>query len=133
MRIITSGDTKLRSMAGSMIPCPFLKRDYLPDDLESELKGAGVSGTVVVQARQSLEETRWLLDLAETYTLLRVWWAGSILRSPDMDKQLEEFASHPMLVGVRHVIHDEPDDDFMLQPGVSGNGIALLGSHDSCL
>ncbi len=94
-----------------------LKRDYLPEELEPELKGAGVSGTVVVQARQSLEETRWLLKHAEEHSFIRgvVGWLD--LRSPDLDRQLKEFASHSKLVGVRHVIHDEPDDDFMLHPG----------------
>ncbi len=107
MRIITSGDTILRSMAGSMDSMSILKRDYLPEDLEPELKGAGVSGTVVVQARQSLEETRWLLELAEEYSFIKgvVGWLD--LRSPDLDRQLKEFASHSKLVGVRHVIHDE--------------------------
>ena len=108
-----------------------LKRDYLPEDLEPELKGAGVSGTVVVQARQSLEETRWLLKLAEEHSFIRgvVGWLD--LRSPDLDRQLKEFASHSKLVGVRHVIHDEPDDAFMLEPGFR-KGIACLEAHGLC-
>jgi len=108
-----------------------LKGDYLPEDLEPELKGAGVSGTVVVQARQSLEETRWLLKLAEEHSFIRgvVGWLD--LRSPDLDMQLKEFASHSKLVGVRHVIHDEPDDEFMLYPGFR-KGIARLEAHGLC-
>jgi len=100
-------------MDGSM---KVLKRDYFPSDLEAEIKKAGVTGTVVVQARQILEETRWLLKLAEDYPFIRgvVGWVD--LRSPDLDQQLEAFAHHPKLVGVRHVIHDEADDDFMLRP-----------------
>ena len=93
-----------------------LKRDYLASELEKEIKKAGVTGTVVVQARQSVEETRWLLTLAEKNPFIKgvVGWID--LRSSDMAHQLEEFAHNPKLVGVRHVIHDEADDDFMLRP-----------------
>ncbi len=93
-----------------------LKRDYLPSELEKEISKAGVTGTVVVQARQSVEETRWLLTLAEKNPFIKgvVGWID--LRSSDMAHQLEEFAHNPKLVGVRHVIHDEADDDFMLRP-----------------
>ncbi len=92
-----------------------LKRDYLPSELGKEMSGAGVTGTVVIQARQIIEETRWLLELADEnpFILGVVGWVD--LRSPAVKKQLEEFARHPKLVGVRHVIHDEPDDDFMLR------------------
>jgi L-fuconolactonase len=92
-----------------------LKRDYLPPDLKPVLKDAGVDGTVVVQARQTLEETEWLLDLAGTNDFIYgvVGWVD--LCSPDLAQQLDKFAKHPKLVGVRHVIHDEPDDDFMLR------------------
>ncbi|MCP4311590.1 MAG: amidohydrolase family protein [Bacteroidetes bacterium] len=93
-----------------------LKRDYLPSDLQKELEKTEVSGTVVVQARQVIEETRWLLEQADANPFIKgvVGWVD--LRSPELVKQLEEFAAHPKLVGVRHVIHDEADDDFMLRP-----------------
>ncbi len=106
-----------------------LKRDYLPEDLDLELQGSGISGTVVVQARQSLEETRWLLEQADKYSFIKgvVGWLD--LRSPELKDKLEEFAVHPKLVGLRHVLHDEPDDDFMLRPAFM-NGIAQLEAHD---
>jgi L-fuconolactonase len=93
-----------------------LKRDYLPSELEKEISKAGVTGTVVVQARQTVEETRWLLELADSHPFIKgvVGWID--LRSPKLEHQLKEFAHHPKLVGVRHVIHDESDDDFMLRP-----------------
>lgn len=99
-------------MDGSM---SVLKRDYLPGDLEKELSNTPVTGTVVVQARQIIEETRWLLELADKHSFIMgvVGWVD--LCSPDLREQLEEFAGHSKLVGVRHVIHDEPDDDFMLR------------------
>ncbi len=42
-----------------------LKRDFLPEDLKVLLKSIHFDGSIAVQARQSLEETRWLLELAE--------------------------------------------------------------------
>lgn len=106
-----------------------LQRDYLPDDLESELKLSGVRGTVVVQARQSMEETRWLLELADQYSFIQgvVGWFD--LRSPSLKKELDKLAAHPKLVGVRHVIHDEEDDDFMLRSDFM-RGIAQLEAYD---
>ena len=98
-----------------------LKRDYLPDDLEKEIKKVGVTGTVVVQARQSLEETEWLLELSERHPFIKGVVAWVDLRSPKLEGQLERYTKHSKLVGVRHVIHDEADDDFMLRPSfVSG-------------
>ncbi len=105
-----------------------LRQSYLPADLEADLQRAGVSGTVVVQARQSLDETRWLLEMAEQYPFIKgvVGWVD--LRSEQLGKQLDEFAANPKLVGVRHVIQDEADDDFMLRPEFV-RGMELLGSY----
>lgn len=92
-----------------------LKRDFLPEDLAPLLNATGFDGSIAVQARQNLEETQWLLELAEEHEFIRgvVGWVD--LRSGDLDAQLERFAPHPKLVGVRHVVHDEPDDRFMLR------------------
>lgn len=93
-----------------------LKRNHLPVDLHPLITAEGIDGTVAVQARQTLEETRWLLDLADQYPFICgvVGWVD--LCSPDLPRQLEQFAQHPKLVGVRYVVHDEPDDSFMLRP-----------------
>jgi L-fuconolactonase len=93
-----------------------LKRDFLPDDLSPLLGEIGFEGCIAVQARQSLEETRWLLQLAGEYRFIRgvVGWVD--LCSPQLPAQLEQFARNPLLVGVRHVVQDEPDDEFMLRP-----------------
>ena len=106
-----------------------LKKDYFPRDLEPLLMKSHISGTVVVQARQSLEETEWLLDLADKYEFIQgvVGWVD--LCSPLLSEQLDSYASHPKLVGVRHVIHDEPDDDFMLRRDFE-RGIAQLQQYD---
>jgi L-fuconolactonase len=108
-----------------------LKQDYLPEDLALELRHTGTTGTVVVQARQNLEETRWLLDLADKHSFIKgvVGWLD--LCSPELVQQLKEFAVHPKLVGLRHVIHDEPDNDFMIRPDFI-RGIARLEAYDLC-
>ena len=105
-----------------------LKKDYLPEDLEPQLKDSGVSGTVVVQARQSLEETEWLLELARENAFIQGVVAWVDLCSPRLEEQLEQYARHPKLVGIRHVIHDEPEDDFMLKPDFQ-RGIGQLQKH----
>jgi L-fuconolactonase len=53
------------------ITTPVLKRDFLPEDLAPELKNAGLDGTVAVQARQTVEESRWLLNLADHYPIIK--------------------------------------------------------------
>ncbi len=93
-----------------------LRRDFLPPDLEPILGQAGLDACVAVQARQSLEETRWLLELADRHSFIKgvVGWVD--LRSADLERQLEEFAVRPKFAGVRHVVQDEPDERFLLQP-----------------
>lgn len=106
-----------------------LRRDFLPGDLKPELERAGFNGSVAVQARQSLEETRWLLELASSSPQILgvVGWVD--LRSPDVRSQLKEFSENPKLAGVRHVVQGEPDDRFMLRPDFL-RGIAMLEEFD---
>jgi L-fuconolactonase len=106
-----------------------IRRDFLPTDLEPKLQACRLDGCVAVQARQSLEESRWLLELADESPIIRgvVGWVD--LRSPDVSKQLEQFAPHPRFVGVRHVVQDEPDDNFMLHEDFQ-RGIAALNEFD---
>lgn len=91
-----------------------LARDFLPADLAPLLEAGGIGGTVAVQARQSLEETRWLLELADGHDFIRgvVGWVD--LRSTHVADQLARFADHPRFVGVRHVVQDEADPRFLL-------------------
>jgi len=106
-----------------------LKRDYLPDELKPLLATIQFDGTIVVQARQMPEETEWLLALSDRYEFIKgvVGWVD--LQSSAVRKQLIAFAEHPKFVGVRHVVHDEPDDLFMLRPEFQ-RGVAHLGEFD---
>jgi len=93
-----------------------LRRDYLPAELQPLLPAIEFDGTIAVQARQMVEETEWLLKLSDKHDFIKgvVGWVD--LRSPRLREQLEMYAKHPKLVGVRHVVHDEPDDHFTLRP-----------------
>jgi L-fuconolactonase len=106
-----------------------LKQDRLPENLIPLLRDADLDGAVVIQARQTLEETQWLLDLAEQYSFIKgvVGWVD--LRSPDLHMQLERFSNHSKFCGVRHVVQDEPDDQFMLRDDFL-RGIATLAEFD---
>lgn len=88
--------------------------DYLPADLAPLLAAEGLAGSIAVQSRQTVDETRWLLDLATKHREILgvVGWVD--LRSEDVGGQLQEFASNPRFVGVRHVVQDEPDVRFLL-------------------
>ncbi|MCF8224334.1 MAG: amidohydrolase family protein [Bacteroidales bacterium] len=106
-----------------------LKRDYLPCELQEEMKKSGFSESVVVQARQTVEETDWLLDVADSFEFIKgvVGWVD--LLSDEAKDQLGTFSSHPKFSGVRHVIHDEPDPGFMLRDDFA-MGIAAMGQYD---
>jgi L-fuconolactonase len=106
-----------------------LRRDFLPEDLKPELDGSEFQGSIAVQARQTLEETRWLLELAEASPSILgvIGWAD--LRSPDIRSQLKTLARNPKLVGIRHIVQSEPDDRFLLQPEFL-RGVATLAEFD---
>jgi L-fucono-1,5-lactonase len=106
-----------------------LRRDFLPEELRREMRAVGVEACVAVQARQSLEETRWLLELADAHPHLAgvVGWVD--LASDHARQQLQQFASHPRLVGVRHIAQSEPDDRFLVRPDFC-RGIAMLEEFD---
>ncbi len=105
-----------------------LKRDYMPADLAPLMAPNGIDGTVAVQARQNPRETEFLLELADANDFIRgvVGWVD--LRADDVAAQLERFGPHPRLVGVRHIVHDEVDDRFMLGGGFL-DGLALLNQY----
>ena len=97
-----------------------LRRDFVPQDLAAELAAAGVDGVVSVQARQSLVETGWLLDLAACHDFIRgiVGWAPLV--APDLETHLDRLAVHPAAIAgklraFRHVLQGEADDAYMLR------------------
>jgi L-fuconolactonase len=101
-----------------------LQRDFLPGDLEREAAAARVDATVAVQARQTLEETDWLLDIAAKSTLIRgvVGWAP--IASSGFARELDRLLAQPLLKGLRHVVQGEPEG--FLDGKSFNDGIALL-------
>ncbi|HET6979533.1 MAG TPA: amidohydrolase family protein [Pyrinomonadaceae bacterium] len=93
-----------------------LYRDYLPQDLVPILKANRVDKTVVVQASNSVAESRWLLELANTNSFIAgvVGWVD--LTSPSCIAQLNELCANPKFKGVRHLVESEPGDDWLIQP-----------------
>jgi L-fuconolactonase len=102
-----------------------LKRDFLPPDLKPLLAASGFDGSIAVQAQQTVEEALWLLELAERNSFVKgvVGWVD--LCSPKVHEQLKQLAENKRLVGVRHIVQGEPDDEFMLCPDFR-RGIAQL-------
>jgi L-fuconolactonase len=102
-----------------------LRRDFLPEDLAPLLRSADFDATVAVQARQMLEETEWLLELSERHSFIAAVVGWVDLCSPEVTDQLESYSGREKLKGVRHVVHDEPDDHFMLREDFQ-RGMAAL-------
>ena len=105
-----------------------LRRDVLPGEARRVMAAAGFDACVAVQARQTLEETRWLLACADANPFIAgvVGWID--LQAPDARAQLAPFAAHPKLVGLRHIVQAEPDDRFLLRSEF-GRGLAALKEY----
>ena len=102
-----------------------LRRDFLPEDLAREMARAGIDKCIAVQARQSMEETRWLLELATVHPFIAgvVGWVD--LQADDVRAQVESLPARAKLVGVRHIVQAEADDRFLLTPAFC-RGISTL-------
>jgi len=100
-----------------------IRRDFLIPELQFVTQEAGIKGAVAVQARQTVEETKWLL--AGRNDLIRgvVGWVPLI--DANVATHLEAFSADAKLKGVRHVLHDEPDDFYMLRDDFN-RGVSLL-------
>ena len=105
-----------------------LRRDFLPHDLKAAMRSAGVDGAIAVQARQTLEETRWLLDLAEPSEEIRgvVGWAP--IAGAEFPGVMEEFDGRAKLKGLRHIIQGEKDENYILRENFNAGIRALVGS-----
>jgi len=106
-----------------------IRRDFLPEDLEPELERNEFQGSIAVQTRQTLEETRWLLELANRSSKIFgvVGWVD--LCSADVRAQLSVLARNRKLVGIRHIVQSEPDDRFLLRQDFV-RGITTLEEFD---
>jgi L-fuconolactonase len=106
-----------------------LKRDYLAKELRQFAAEAGVDGFVTVQARQQLIENDDLLAIAKNEPLIKgiIGWVP--LANPNVGEVMDRYAANPLFKGVRHIVHDEPDDRFIL--GAEFNrGVAQIVSRN---
>jgi L-fuconolactonase len=115
---------------------PWLTPDFGPiyrtfeeDDLQAQLDACGVEGTVLVQAMDSYEDTDFMLEVADRWPRARAVVGWVPLTRPDEAAQaLERYQRDPRFVGVRHLIHEDPDPDWLLRPDVA-DGLALLAER----
>jgi L-fuconolactonase len=105
-----------------------LRRDFLPTDLTAAMATAAIDGTIAVQARQTLDETRFLLDLADATPAIRgvVGWAP--IAGEEFPGCMEEFDGRAKLKGLRHVIQGEKDEHYILREDFNSGIRTLAGS-----
>jgi L-fuconolactonase len=104
-----------------------LQRDYTAADLSQAMASAHIDGTIAVQARQSLDETRDLLAFSESHPFIEAVIGWAPIASADFRSCLDALSTQPKLKGLRHVVQDEPDDNFILGPDFN-RGIAAMQS-----
>lgn len=105
-----------------------IRTDFLPENLKTNVQDSNVDGVISVQARQTVEETDWLIGMAHQNDFIKgiVGWLPLI--HDDIEVNLEKYADEKILKGVRHVIQGEPDPEFMLRKDFN-RGIASLKKH----
>lgn len=109
-------------------PAAPLRRIYAPEHLRHEMDAAGVSGSIVVQTLPSMQETRDFLTLAsqEAFMVGVIGWVD--LTHPQVGDMLAELQHGPhghLLVGIRHLVHDEPDKAWLLRDDVQRGLVAV--------
>lgn len=101
---------------------------FLPEHLKPQIDAAGVDKTIFVQTQHNLLENDWVLDLAKSHD----WIAGIVgwvdLASPDCEAQVERLNDEAKFVGVRHVVQDEADDNFILRDDIL-RGLKVLEKY----
>ncbi len=105
-----------------------IRRDFLPEDLRQIIAPCGVEGVVSVQARQTLEETRWLLDLAAKHDFIKgvVGWVP--LCDEIVRESLEELVAQAKFKGVRHVLQGEAPE--WMERADFHRGLTILRDFD---
>ncbi|TNF19433.1 MAG: amidohydrolase [Rhodobacteraceae bacterium] len=106
-----------------------LYRDFQPDDLAPLLQEAGVDGTIVVQAAATVAETEYMLSLADRHAWILgvVGWVD--FEAAEAPATIARLAAHPRLVGLRPMIQDIAEDDWMLRDALRP-AVAAMVAHD---
>lgn len=98
---------------------PVLDRGYTQADVRPAFREAGIELSVLVQAENSFDDTAAMLAVADEDSSIGgvVGWAP--LTDPrQCARAIDELSRNPCLVGIRHLVHDEPDPDWVVQPTV---------------
>jgi L-fuconolactonase len=108
---------------------PTLYRDYLPEDLRPILARHGIDRTILVQAARTVAETDFLLDLARKNNFIGgvVGWLD--MDSKDFPDQFERYCQNPKFIGLRPMLQDISEDDWILRPRVI-ESLKLLAKKD---
>ena len=104
-----------------------LKQDFVPEDLEHEMKTASVDGAIVVQAQQSATETQWLIQLAEHNPAILGVVGWTSLTSESFSTEVARLARSSKLKGIRHVLQDE-QEGFMRREDFNRGITAIAGT-----
>jgi L-fuconolactonase len=102
-----------------------IHRDFGPQDLAPLLEAAGIDATVLVQSMPSLADTHWMLSVAAATPWVRgvVGWAD--FKAADADAQIDALARDPLLKGLRPMLQDLPDDDWIADPACDPAAAAM--------
>lgn len=105
-----------------------IHRDFAPSDLAPLLAARGIGATILVQAAATEAETCFLLDVAAVTPFVAgvVGWTG--LTAPDAPARVAAMAENPLLVGLRPMVQDIPDDDWLLRPDLAP-GLEAMARH----
>lgn len=108
---------------------PVLYRDYSPEDLKPALAKHHIGKTILVQAAPTVAETDFLLNLAE-----RNNFVGGVVGWLDMERAdfAEQFAAYrqkPKFIGIRPMLQDLPEDDYILKPAVMDSLKLVAGEN----
>ena len=106
-----------------------IKYNFLIDDLDEIANSNNLDGTICVQAHQSEDEAFWLLEIAKNSALIKgvVCWVD--LKSPSLESSLDNYQLNKKFVGIRHVWHDEKEEDWIMDPKVI-SGLKILSERE---
>jgi L-fuconolactonase len=103
-----------------------IHRDFEPADLAPLLAAAGISGTLLVQSLPTLADTRWLLDIAQATPFVKgvVGWVD--FKAGDAPAAIDDLARHPLLKGLRPMLQDLAEDDWIADPATAPAAEAMV-------
>jgi L-fuconolactonase len=119
---------RLRDRVGQWPPADLtaIYRDFLPADLEPMLRMCGIDGTVLVQSRPAMADTAFMLELADRHSFIRgvVGWVE--LKAPDAPAHIAQLVSYPKLKGLRPMLRDIADIDWIDDPALDAAAAAMI-------